>query len=329
MNTDNNGNHEDRFGTLKLLLVVAAIIALIFIIYSATVGILGSTNKIYTQNTQYTKTEPGATTATHYTSDDPLTTTGKSEPTSASENIHTTIQTETTVPQSTSSSGETTFPVTTETTTTSIVTSATTSTTATTDAPKATIFIDPGHGGSDPGTHGELEGNIYYEKEINLSVSLLLANELKNAGFNVVMSRSSDKSTELNSRVPMAEEAGADMFISIHCNSYTGNSRAYGPIVIYTNRDVNYNARAFASLFSSKLDSIKASYPQMRASRIRGDYELNQYYLAVLCSENIPSVLIELGFMTDSSDLKMLLDPVWQEDAAKAIAAAVSAYSFS
>ena len=188
---------------------------------------------------------------------------------------------------------------------------------------KATIFIDAGHGGNDPGTKGETGGNTYYEKDINLSVSLLLEKELKARGFNVVMSRTTDKAVELSERAPMAKKANADMFVSIHCNSFNG--RAYGPIVFYTDRpNIKYNKKSFANIFSNGFDNLKKMYPAMRASRVKGDSELyKDGYLAVLANEDIPSVLLEIGFMTDESDLKMMIDPSWQKALASKIADSV------
>ena len=66
-------------------------------------------------------------------------------------------------------------------------------------------------------------------------------------------------------------------------------------------------------------------YPAMRASRIRSDSELYEKkgYLAVLANVDIPSVLLEIGFMTEESDLKMMIDPSWQKALASKIADSV------
>lgn len=202
-----------------------------------------------------------------------------------------------------------------------------TDTTNTTAQPnKATIFIDAGHGGNDPGTKGEIGGNTYYEKDINLSVALFLEKELNARGFNVVMSRTTDKAVELSERAPMAKKANADMFVSIHCNSFTGSGRAYGPIVMYTDRpNIKYNKKSFANIFSNGFDNLKKMYPAMRASRVKSDVEMHgdDWYLAVLANVDIPSVLLEIGFMTDESDLKMMIDPSWQKALASKIADSV------
>lgn len=66
-------------------------------------------------------------------------------------------------------------------------------------------------------------------------------------------------------------------------------------------------------------------YPAMRASRVKSDVEMHgdDWYLAVLANVDIPSVLLEIGFMTDESDLKMMIDPSWQKALASKIADSV------
>lgn len=326
--TENNGtntNSPQRGGgwttTAKLVVIVAAIILMIAIIYFAVSGIIG-TERTYSHDTTediYSGISSGGESSTPQNSTEP-----NSSGTTAATNNSTTSQSETTdssiiivtVPPPTVPSTVSTNPP--------INTPDTTNTTVKPN--KATIFIDAGHGGNDPGTKGETGGNTYYEKDINLSVSLLLEKELKARGFNVVMSRTTDKAVELLQRAPMAKKANADMFVSIHCNSYTGSGRAYGPIVMYTDRpNIKYNKKSFANIFSNSFDNLKKMYPAMRASRVKSDVEMHgdDWYLAVLANVDIPSVLLEIGFMTDESDLKMMIDPSWQKALASKIADSV------
>lgn len=326
--TENNGtntNSPQRGGgwttTAKLVVIVAAIILMIAIIYFAVSGIIG-TERTYSHDTTediYSGISSGGESSTPQNSTEP-----NSSGTTAATNNSTSSQSETTdssiiivtVPPPTVPSTVSTNPP--------INTPDTTNTTVKPN--KATIFIDAGHGGNDPGTKGETGGNTYYEKDINLSVSLLLEKELKARGFNVVMSRTTDKAVELLQRAPMAKKANADMFVSIHCNSYTGSGRAYGPIVMYTDRpNIKYNKKSFANIFSNSFDNLKKMYPAMRASRVKSDVEMHgdDWYLAVLANVDIPSVLLEIGFMTDESDLKMMIDPSWQKALASKIADSV------
>lgn len=328
--TENNDTSSSQNGkgngipdALKLTFIVISIIVLIGVIYFTCASIIGA-NKTYSpivSSSPDTKNTPAIT-----VSSDKMT---SSENTAAN-----TTEKPTLVPTkettATISSTVATTQKTLETTVKTVATTQkipeTTVKTIATTSPnnKAVIFIDPGHGGTDPGTSGKLGDTTYYEKDINLSVSLLIGKELEKMGFKVAFSRTTDATVDLNSRVPAAEEAKADMFLSIHCNSFVGSGRAYGPIIIYTDRTVEYEKNKFAAIFSGNFDKLRSSYPAMRASRIRGDFELNNYYLAVLCSKKMPSLLIELGFMTDESDLKMLTSPSWQSDIAKAIARSVA-----
>lgn len=294
---------------------------MIAIIYFAVSGIIG-TERTYSHDTTediYSGISSGGESTPQQNSTEP-----NSSDTTAATNNSTSSQSETTDP---SIIIVTVPPPTVPSTVSTNPPINTTDTTNTTAQPnKATIFIDAGHGGNDPGTKGEIGGNTYYEKDINLSVALFLEKELNARGFNVVMSRTTDKAVELSERAPMAKKANADMFVSIHCNSFTGSGRAYGPIVMYTDRpNIKYNKKSFANIFSNGFDNLKKMYPAMRASRVKSDVEMHgdDWYLAVLANVDIPSVLLEIGFMTDESDLKMMIDPSWQKALASKIADSV------
>jgi N-acetylmuramoyl-L-alanine amidase len=79
-----------------------------------------------------------------------------------------------------------------------------------------TVVIDPGHGGRDPGATGL--GGVR-EKDVNLRLSRLLEERLLERGFDVVLTRDSDRSLDLEERTAIAEAAGADLFVSIHANA--------------------------------------------------------------------------------------------------------------
>lgn len=79
-----------------------------------------------------------------------------------------------------------------------------------------TIMIDPGHGGKDNGAPGP---NNIWEKQITLAISLKLRDALRAKGFNVIMTRSTDRYPSLENRVNMHAKTGTDLFISIHCNA--------------------------------------------------------------------------------------------------------------
>ena len=91
-----------------------------------------------------------------------------------------------------------------------------------------TIAIDPGHGGSDIGAPGCDGGSKPNEEDLNLDISLMLKELLIKDGFNVFMTRETDKYLELwgkkGSRVDLSEKANSDMLISIHHNSASSKS---------------------------------------------------------------------------------------------------------
>lgn len=93
----------------------------------------------------------------------------------------------------------------------------------------AKIVIDPGHGGRDPGAIGV---NGLSEKTVNMDISLKLQKELVNRGYQVVLTRTSDKKISLDERVLFKEANKADLFVSIHANSYH-NTSAKGSLVLY------------------------------------------------------------------------------------------------
>ena len=222
--------------------------------------------------------------------------------------------------------------------TTKKTTSTSKATSATTVVPKnITIFLDPGHGGSDPGVVRTYGGVEYHESDINLEVALIAKKELEKRGYTVVMSRETDKWVNLDSRAPMAQKAGADMFVSVHVNSFHDTSVA-GTRVYYTKRTgLSYNAYNFAEFFRKEFEDIRSiesstnpgnlAYPNMKKVRIGSDEDLygKGGYLAVLAATDIPSVLIELGFITNENDFLMLKSQWWQLYAARAIADAVDA----
>lgn len=298
-NNQNNHPQNSTRDLLKIVLLLLSIIILIIIIYTAIVGILGSGNP--TSST----TPAGIVNTLPKTSTNATTTL----------TIQTTT-TATTKPALTTAVQTTTAKTTIATTTASVYNPA---------YENAVIFIDAGHGGKDVGAVGELDGMKIYEENINLTISLLVREALEKRGFTVVMSRETDVFIELEDRPAMALEAEADMFVSLHCNSFSKDT-VYGPRMYYTARSgLSYSGAKFAQYFTEAFDSVKKKYPQMKASKNYTDSSVlgdNKHY-AVLCNKNMPSVLIEMGFITNESDLRLFLDENWQRDIAYAIADAI------
>ncbi len=157
------------------------------------------------------------------------------------------------------------------------------------------IVIDAGHGGKDPGTSGYDE----QEKNINLKVAKLVEQRLTELGAHVVMTRDDDTKLELQDRVDIAKENYADIFVSIHTNSASNND-ANGTETYY-NTSTNENgaeSKLLASAIQSEIVKIVGS----------ADRGIKDNELYVVKHNDIPSVLVELGFLSNEVDAELLLD---------------------
>ena len=195
------------------------------------------------------------------------------------------------------------------------------------------ICLDAGHGLIDPGALGYLNGNTYYEKNFNLAIARQAKTKLEALGYRVMMIRTADTSLlggsnpsasyktadEAVARRKKGKEAGAALYLSIHCNAYEGAKRAYGPLVFYNSSSATtYRALSLAKTFSARFTEANAGYPTAGACDIR---EGNSYI--VLKDLSMPALLLEIGFMTDAGDLALLNRADWQGDCAEAIAEGV------
>ena len=192
------------------------------------------------------------------------------------------------------------------------------------------ICLDAGHGLIDPGAIGYLNGNTYYEKTFNLAIARRTKEKLEALGYRVMMIRDGDTSLlggsdpsasyktadEAMARRKKGKNAGASLYLSIHCNAYVGSKRAYGPLVFYNSSSATtYRAWSLARTFCAKFTAANANYPTAGACDIR---EGNGYI--VLKDLSMPALLLEIGFMTDAGDLALLNRADWQNDCAGAIA---------
>ncbi|MEH7379824.1 SH3 domain-containing protein [Bacillus sp. JJ1533] len=147
-----------------------------------------------------------------------------------------------------------------------------------------TIVIDPGHGGNDSGAIG-VSGS--YEKHLNLRTASMVVDKLNASGANVVMTRNSDNYVSLRSRVSISHYRNADAFVSIHYDSiYDRNVRGVTSYY-YKNIDVG-----LASTLQSEL--VKNTGFKNRQHR-QGNYQ-------VLRENRNPSVLLELGFLSNPTE---------------------------
>jgi len=172
------------------------------------------------------------------------------------------------------------------------------------------IAIDPGHGGNDPGMIGVKHKT--YEKDLNLTTSNYLAQELEKLGAKVVMTRTKDEEKpELSERVRIAEEAGADAFVSVHYNS--SPKKVSGTLTFYyAEQDDRQLARAIERELADGigLKSNGIAY---------GNFH-------VLRENDVPAALVELGFLTNEKDEEIVRSEEYQRDAAAAIAKGLLTY---
>lgn len=164
------------------------------------------------------------------------------------------------------------------------------------------ICIDPGHGGTDVGAIGHIGGKDVYEKNITLSIALPLRDMLTSAGAKVVMTRDTDKDVygpwadadpELQARCDIANEAHADAFVSIHIDSFS-NSSVDGTTAYY-------NAKSSKDLLLARM--MHQATMNSLSIPDRG-VKSNDFYVNVYTT--MPSVLMEMGFITNDHRVKML-----------------------
>lgn len=173
------------------------------------------------------------------------------------------------------------------------------------------VVIDPGHGGRDPGAIGI--GSIR-ESEIVLDISRQVVSLLKQQGVDAILTRSRDEEIELSPRVQFAERANADVFVSIHANSFDARRTDVNGIetFYYTGSSSQQLARA-----------VQNSLLQELGARDRGVKAANFY---VLRYTSMPAVLVETGFVTGSEDAARLSSATGRAQIARAIARGILQY---
>lgn len=158
------------------------------------------------------------------------------------------------------------------------------------------ILLDPGHGGADPGA---VNPAMHVEEEdINLDVILALGPLLEAAGHVVLYTRTGDIGISPSARLTLIRKWQPQAFISVHCNS-SDNPQAHGIETIY--RD-DYD-RNLAICVQSEL--VAAIDMKNRGIKCDGSPEYHRN-LAVLKDEETPAILVEIGFLSNSEDLRKL-----------------------
>lgn len=181
-----------------------------------------------------------------------------------------------------------------------------------------TVALDPGHGGYDGGARARDSG--VWEKELNLQIAKAVNAALAERGAAVTLTRTGDESlsaegsgktrkrSDLQKRLDIAENAGADVFLSIHLNEYRDRAES-GPQVYYQ-RGADAG-RLLAGCLQEAL--IEVLQPAKKRAANAGDYY-------VLRSTRLPAALVECGFLSNAAEEKSLLNPAYHRRIAQAVA---------
>ena len=194
-----------------------------------------------------------------------------------------------------------------------------------TPEPTKTIVIDAGHGGVDEGVFGVDTG--VPESELNLIISKMLREHFKNAGYRVVMTRSTSeglygikspgfKSRDMNQRKQIIQNSDPDIVVSIHMNRYTSPIRR--------GLQVFYSDRGESMLLAEEIQrvanaNLNKPYTGRNLSTLYGDY----YILKCTTS---PSVIVECGFLSNPEDEALLIQPEYQQELAYYIFSGIISY---
>jgi len=213
-----------------------------------------------------------------------------------------------------------------------------------------TIMIDPGHGGKDPGAIA----NGIKEKDVVLRMSRILGRHLEQQGFNVLYTRTRDVFVPLEERTAMANSQKADLFISVHANAHR-NPNVRGFEVYYLNFAKTEDAKRVAArenavstqkisdlqyiltdlMLSSKINESRNLAQKVHTNTIShaqgrftdlGDNGVRQAPFYVLMGAKMPSILLELGYMTNERDLRLLQSDDFLEYMAKGLTQGILAY---
>lgn len=166
------------------------------------------------------------------------------------------------------------------------------------------LYLDPGHGGSDPGA----TGNGLQEKTINLDIAIRIRNLLLSNYNNVSvkMSRTTDSTKSLAQRTTEANNWNADYFLSIHCNSFNGSADGY--------EDFIHNSLSDQSITARYQTIIHEEVSKVNQLRNRGKKKANFH---VLRESYMPALLTENGFIDHSGDAAKLRDSSWRQRVAQ------------
>jgi N-acetylmuramoyl-L-alanine amidase len=223
--------------------------------------------------------------------------------------------------------------------------------------PRPLIVIDPGHGGIDNGTRAP-SGET--EKMLVLDFALALRDKIEKAGkFRVLMTRSDDTFVALNERVQIARANKASLFISVHADALVRRDSSAQGVTVFTVSERASDAAAarlaeaenradviagldlsaeppdvadiLIDLAKRETKTFSVQFARALIAQMRGAAKVHQNPLKsagfrVLKAPDVPSVLVELGFVTNKEDVKALTSETWRGRATDAVVQAIDAF---
>ena len=215
-----------------------------------------------------------------------------------------------------------------------------------------TIVVDPGHGGKDTGT--SIPSGLT-EKELTLDIGLRLSQLLKQDGFEVLLTRTTDQSVPLRQRSALANAQHADLFVSIHLN-WMERSQARGIETYYLgptedpdllqlaaqeNRDSGYSLADFRRFLDQIYLSVRREESQRLAEAVqrtlvttlsphnpaRVNRGVKTAPFAVLVGTEMPAILAEVACLSNAKEARLLATSQYRQDIARALAHGILAYT--
>lgn len=203
---------------------------------------------------------------------------------------------------------------------------------ADTEDDTVTVCLDPGHGFDDVGTDSTYLGE-FAEKDITLMVTLLLRDKLETMGYKVILTHdgesfpksSIDDGNNLfnpKERIDYAAGLDIDFYLSIHCDTYEADNRVMGTRIYYS-KGTDYTKEA-ASAAAGMMRGINSALPMQKKAVLK-EMEYDAAYYVVRAA-SVPSVLIEMGFVSNQTDAQNMLSETWRDAFAAGIAAGLDDY---
>jgi N-acetylmuramoyl-L-alanine amidase len=197
------------------------------------------------------------------------------------------------------------------------------------------IVIDPGHGGSNTGTHSVLDGR--FEKEFTFDWAKRLKPLLESNGWTVFLTRASDVYVTNANRVVFAEAHHADFFISLHFNSTPDGDKKIGGLETYCITPIGmpstltrgYDDPWFENLPNNAFDAqnlqlaVRVHGAALRATGLEDRGVRRSRFETVLRGQDRPAILIEGGYLSNPTEAKMIESPEYRQKLAEAVADAL------